>query len=95
MRGIESHGMLLAADYKDADGKDCVEPLEAPWAVPGTKVILEGADVNTEKPAEMTADDFFAVEIKAENYNVTIGGVNLTVDGKVLKTVKTANGDIH
>ena len=95
MRGIESHGMLLAADYKDADGKDCVEPLEAPWAVPGTKVILEGADVNAEKPVEITADDFFAVEIKAENNNVTIGGINLTVDGKVLKTVKTANGDIH
>ena len=95
MRGIESHGMLLAADYKDADGKDCVEPLEAPWAVPGTKVILEGADVNAEKPAEITADDFFAVEIKAVNNNVTIGGVNLTVDGKVLKTVKTVNGDIH
>ena len=95
MRGIESHGMLLAADYKNADGKDCVEPLEAPWAVPGTKVILEGADVNAEKPAEITADDFFAVEIKAVNNNVTIGGVNLTVDGKVLKTVKTVNGDIH
>lgn len=95
MRGIESHGMLLAADYKDADGKDCVEPLEAPWAVPGTKVILEGADVNAEKPAEITADDFFAVEIKAVNNNVTIGGVNLTVDGKFLKTVKTVNGDIH
>ena len=45
--------------------------------------------------AEITADAFFAVEIKAENNNVTIGGVNLTVDGKILKTVKTVNGDIH
>ena len=95
MRGIESHGMLLAADYKNADGKDCVEPLEASWAAPGTKVILEGADVNAEKPAEITADDFFAVEIKAVNNNVTIGGLNLTVDGKILKTSKTVNGDIH
>ncbi|MEE1182062.1 MAG: methionine--tRNA ligase, partial [Treponema sp.] len=42
MRGIESHGMLLAADYKDESGKDCVEVLEAPWAKPGTKVVLEG-----------------------------------------------------
>ena len=95
MRGIESHGMLLAADYKNADGKDCVEPLEASWAAPGTKVILEGADVNAEKPAEITADDFFAVEIKAVNNNVTIGGLNLTVDGKILKTSQTVNGDIH
>ncbi|MDD7458591.1 MAG: methionine--tRNA ligase [Treponema sp.] len=95
MRGIESHGMLLAADYKDESGKDCVEVLEAPWAKPGTKVVLEGADINAVKPAEITADAFFAVEIKAENNNVTIGGVNLTVDGKILKTVKTVNGDIH
>lgn len=95
MRGIESHGMLLAADYKDESGKDCVEVLEAPWAKPGTKVVLEGADLNTVKPEEITADDFFAIEIKAENNSVTIGGVNLTVDGKVLKTVKTVNGDIH
>ena len=95
MRGIESHGMLLAADYKDADGKDCVEPLEAPWAAPGTRVILEGADANAQKPAEITADDFFAVEIKVVDNNVTVGGVNLTVGGQVLKTVKTVNGDIH
>ena len=87
--------MLLAADYKDESGKDCVEVLEAPWAKPGTKVVLEGADINAVKPAEITADAFFAVEIKAENNNVTIGGVNLTVDGKILKTVKTVNGDIH
>ncbi|MEE1180682.1 MAG: hypothetical protein UHY90_00410, partial [Treponema sp.] len=60
-----------------------------------TKVVLEGADINAVKPAEITADAFFAVEIKAENNNVTIGGVNLTVDGKILKTVKTVNGDIH
>ncbi len=95
MRGIESFGMLLAADYKDADGKDCVEPLEAPWAAPGTKVILEGADVNAEKPSQITADDFFAVEIKTKDNNVQIGGVNLVVDGKQLKTEKTVNGDIH
>ncbi|MCR5699796.1 MAG: methionine--tRNA ligase, partial [Treponemataceae bacterium] len=36
MRGVESRGMLLAADYKDADGKDCVEILTCPWANPGT-----------------------------------------------------------
>lgn len=95
MRGIESHGMLLAADYKDADGKDCVEPLEAPWAQPGTKVILKGADINKQKPEEITADDFFAIEIKTINNNVTIGGVQLEIDGKDLKTIKTVNGDIH
>ncbi len=95
MRGIESHGMLLAADYRDENGKDCVEPLEAPWAEPGTRVILEGADVNAVKPEEISADDFFAVEIKVNDKNVCISGKKLLADGKELTTVHTVNGDVH
>ena len=95
MRGIESHGMLLAADYKDADGKDCVEPLEAPDAAPGTKVVLEGSDPNAEKPSEITADDFFKVEIKVVENSVQISGKNLVVNGKAISTRFTKNGEVH
>ena len=95
MRGIESRGMLLAADYKDADGKDCVELLTAPWAQPGTKVILEGDDINAEKPAEIQADTFFQIEIAVVNKTVQIGGKKLTADGKVLSTVFTENGGVN
>ena len=55
MRGVESRGMLLAGDYKDADGKDCVEVLDAGWAAPGTKVVLEGADSKAAKKADKAA----------------------------------------
>ncbi|MBO7123494.1 MAG: methionine--tRNA ligase [Treponema sp.] len=95
MRGIESHGMLLAADYKDADGKDCVEVLTAPWAKPGDPVILEGADPAFKKPDVIDIDTFCAVEIKTVNKSVQIGGVNLTVAGKAITTDFTVNGDIH
>ena len=95
MRGIESHGMLLAADYKDADGKDCVEVLTAPWAKPGDPVILEGADPAFKKPDVIDIDTFCAVEIKTVNKSVQIGGVNLVVDGKPITTDFTVNGDIH
>lgn len=94
MRGIESRGMLLAADYKDENGKDCVEILTAPWAAPGTKVILEGDDVNAEKPAEIQADTFFQIEIKVIDKAVQIGGKNLVADGKPLSTEKTVNGPV-
>lgn len=94
MRGIESRGMLLAADYKDENGKDCVELLTAPWAAPGTKVVLEGDDVNAEKPAEIQADTFFQIEIKVIDKAVQIGGKNLVVDGKPLSTEKTVNGPV-
>lgn len=92
MRGIESRGMLLAADYNDENGKECVELITAPWAEPGTKVVLEGDDVNAEKPAEIQADTFFQIEIKVNNKTVQIGGKNLTAAGKSLSTEKTVNG---
>ncbi len=95
MRGIESHGMLLAADYTDANGKACVEPLEAPWATPGTKVILQGSDISAVKPSEISADDFFAVELNIKDHTVNICGCPLTVDGRVLTTQFTANGEVH
>lgn len=95
MRGVESRGMLLAADYKDANGKDCVEPLTAPWATPGTKVILSGDDVNAQKPAEITADDFFKVSINVVNKNVQIAGKNLTAGGKTITTEFTENGGVN
>ena len=95
MRGIESHGMLLAADYRDADGNDRVEPLEAPDAVPGTKVVLEGSDPKFEKPQEISADDFFKVRIDVVDGKVMVGGVNLCVDGKAIETKFTKNGEVH
>ena len=94
MRGVESRGMLLAGDYKDENGKDCVEPLEAPWAIPGTKVVLECSPENS-KAEQIQAEDFFAVEIKVLENKVQIGGKSLTAAGKQISTVKTKNGNVH
>jgi len=94
MRGVESYGMLLAGDYKDADGKDCVEVLDASWAAPGTKVVLEGADPAAAKKAEITGDEFFSVAINAVNGVVQIAGKKLLADGKEIKTVNAVNSEI-
>ncbi|MBQ9624224.1 MAG: class I tRNA ligase family protein, partial [Treponema sp.] len=94
MRGVESYGMLLAGDYKDADGKECVEVLDASWAAPGTKVVLDGADVNAVKKAEISGDEFFSVVIEAKDGVVQIAGKKLLADGKEIKTTKALNGEI-
>ncbi len=94
MRGVESRGMLLAGDYKDADGKDCVEVLDASWAKPGTKVVLEGADVNAQKKAEINAGEFFSVQIMAKDGLVQIAGKKLLADGKKIKTQNALNSEI-
>lgn len=95
MRGVESRGMLLAADYKDADGKECVEVLTAPWAAPGTQVVLEGDDPAGVKPDNIDAGLFFSIEVNVVNRNVEIGGKKLVADGKILTTEKTENGGVH
>lgn len=93
MRGVESRGMLLAGDYKDGD-KDCVEVLDVSWAKPGTKVVLEGSDVNSAKKAEITGDDFFSVQIHAVNGTVEIAGKKLLACGKPITTTKALNSEI-
>ena len=94
MRGIESRGMLLAADWKDADGKDRVEVLEAPWAEPGTEVVLEGSTA-CEKPAEISGDDFFKVSINVKDGNVCIADKELLTASKEIKTVFAKNGPVN
>lgn len=95
MRGIESRGMLLAVHYKDSEGKNCVEPLEAPWAKPGTKVILEGADANFKKPDSITADEFFKVALKIEDGCLSVCGTKMTAEGKNIRSVHAQNGDVQ
>ncbi len=94
MRGVESYGMLLAGDYKDKDGKDCVEVLDASWAEPGTKVVLEGADENVAKKEEITGNEFFSVNINAVNGIVEIAGKKLLASQKEIKTVNAVNSQI-
>ncbi|MBR7063567.1 MAG: class I tRNA ligase family protein, partial [Treponema sp.] len=93
MRGVESRGMLLAADYKDGE-KDCVELITAPWAHPGTPIVIEGSDVNATKESEISGDTFFKVQINVKEHNVTIGDKKLVCDGRPLTTEKTQNGEV-
>lgn len=90
MRGIESHGMLLACDYME-DGKEKVELLTAPWAAPGTPVVPVGADPSKEKPAKINIDKLEKVVFNIKDHHFQVGGVNLTADGKEITTVKADN----
>lgn len=94
MRGIESRGMLLAAECHDESGAEIVEVLDCPWAKPGTPVVLEGADPNAQKAAKIEADVFFSAPIVVENGRVTIGGKVLMAAGKEVVTAVVRNGEV-
>ena len=94
MRGVESRGMLLAGHYNDENGKECVEVLDASWAAPGTKVVLEGADSAAVKKAEISAEEFFAVQIASKGGLVQIAGKKLLAEGKEIHTTKALDSEI-
>ena len=93
MKGVESRGMLLAADYTE-DGKEKVELLTAPWAAAGTPVVLEGADPSFQKPAKIDIDKFCKCYYEIKNHTAQIAGVKLVADGKAITTVKSDNCEI-
>lgn len=94
MRGVESRGMLLAGDYTDAAGVEHVEVLDSSWAVPGTPVILEGADPSFKKPDSIDADTFFAAPMQIVDHTVLVNGKRLLIDGKPVTTKNVINGEV-
>ncbi|HUW69029.1 MAG TPA: methionine--tRNA ligase [bacterium] len=94
LRGVESRGMLLAASRSGAEGKEVVEVLDAPWAAPGTRVILEGQDAGTPTDAEIDVDAFFSVPIAAKGASAIVGAKALTAAGSAFSLAKVSDGEI-
>jgi len=92
MKGVESFGMLLACDYTE-NGEEKVELLTAPWAAPGTQIVIEGCE-KCEKPAKIDFDKFEKVSYKIENHTMLIAGKKALADGKEIKTEKANDCDV-
>ena len=92
MRGVESHGMLLAADYTE-NGAEKVELITAPWAAPGTPVVPQGSDeaAAATKPQKIDIERFCKVEYRISGKQAQVGGVPLVAAGKPLTTQKADN----
>ncbi len=94
MRGVESHGMLLAASYAE-DGKEKVELLTAPWAAPGTAVVPAGADPSVKKPESIKIDKLEKITLKVSANHFMIDGTNFTADGKEITTSKVIDAAVE
>ena len=95
LRGVESRGMLLAAE--DNNGPDRAlrcEVLDASGVETGTRVVLEGEEAG-EPPAEINVDTFFSVPLRVAGHVVRAGGKALTLNGKPLRTQTLADAEVH
>jgi methionyl-tRNA synthetase len=98
LRGVKSHGMLLAASRKDGD-EEVVSVIEAPWAQPGTRILVEDPSETTDRgeggeTTQIDIDTFFDIPLKAEGGLVMVGTKNLIADGRVLESPVVPDGSI-
>ncbi len=90
LRGVESQGMLLAAEAGDT-----IEVIFADKAEPGDRVVVEGDEAREPvEPEEITIDDFFSLPIGVENYTVKVEDRVLNVAGRPLIVEKVRNGTV-
>jgi methionyl-tRNA synthetase len=90
LRGVESQGMLLAAE----DGKT-VEVLFADHAQPGDVVGLTGLQRPVQSGEEIDIEEFFSIPIQVQGDQVLIDDVPLECAGKPVTTDKVKTGQVR
>ncbi len=87
LRGVESQGMLLAAEDKEN-----VEVLEARNSKIGDSVYIKGFDINHK---EITIEEFAENKIEIKNKEVMFNSERLKTDIEELKTKKVVKGKVR
>ena len=88
LRGVESQGMLLAAQ----EGKT-VEVLFVDHAQPGERVALRGG-APIRRPAQIDIDTFFTMPIVADGSRVLVGDAELECAGRAVVTSRVSKGRV-
>ena len=100
LRGVESQGMLLAAEK---DG--VLEVLSPAGATPGDKISIEGEPAATgmdaaassgsaAAPQQINIDQFLTVKLEVKDFFALANGRRMLVNGEPIKTVKVAEGKV-
>jgi len=68
--------------------------LEAPWAQPGDRVILEGQDPAIPAEAEIDVENFFSVPITAKGGKVSVGAKAVVCGTTAFTTQRATDGEV-
>ena len=92
LRGVESQGMLLAAEQGET-----VEVLFADDAQPGEPVRLAGdpAEGPGLEAPEIDIDEFASIPITVRGGRVQVDGTDLVCAGRPVETVEVDVGEVH
>ena len=90
LRGVESNGMLLAAE---AGG--IVEVITVDNATPGEQIVLEGfEDVKDDLPQSISIDEFFGIPVKVHDHNLYVDDKKLISRTGPVATLKVKDGKV-
>ncbi|MBN1410097.1 MAG: methionine--tRNA ligase [Spirochaetales bacterium] len=91
LRGVESKGMLLAAEDKET-----VEVIFVEGAEPGTRIVLEGDDPQTlPVPSEINIDTFFETPMTIKEGGLFIEDTRLVCNGKPIGVSRVVEGKVR
>lgn len=94
LRGVKSHGMLLAADAKQADGSEIVDVVVCPEAQPGDRILVKGYEDTSVPEAQLKIDKFFDMPIRVEEGKLMVGESLLLCGGKEIQPRIVRNGSV-
>jgi methionyl-tRNA synthetase len=90
LRGVESNGMLLAAE---AEGK--IEVITVGDAAPGERIVLEGfEEMEPGSPETMSIDEFFDIPIAVRNHYLYVDDKRLISSSGPVKTNEIKDGKV-
>mgnify|MGYP001545456978 CR=1 FL=1 len=94
LRGVKSHGMLLAADGNNQEGQGVVDVVVIPDASPGDRIVVKGKEDLSAPQKRISIDTFFAIPIRADNGRLMVGDKELCCNGKTVTTREVKNGSV-
>ncbi|HEQ72338.1 MAG TPA: methionine--tRNA ligase, partial [Spirochaetia bacterium] len=90
LRGVESRGMLLAAEDETT-----VEVLFVPDASPGDRVSLAGEEASEPSADTIDIDTFFSVPLTVDDHTVVCGETALVIGDTQVRTAKVKTGKVR
>lgn len=95
LRGVKSHGMLLAADGKDPQtGSEVVDVVVVPEAAPGDRILVEGYETQPVPEQTIKIDQFFDMPIHVKNGKLMVGDAALLCGGKTIAPRVVSEGSV-
>ncbi len=89
LRGVESQGMLLAAESGET-----VDVIFADDAEPGDRVVVQGEPEGPAEKGQISIDAFFEVPITVQSNELTVGDRRLVCNERVVRSRKVENGKV-